>query len=392
MGHVQSGVADEDLPSRSALRGSASRDHSNGEVGSGHDPFGPLVQGRRGPFSGFGATRRRFRHPVLGSAQGRSGARRMRKEARPRTVQKLGVGRGTWEDVGVVRSEDLWPGDARARSRSDLRGHGLLNAVDRRPDHLQRTSPQGAAPARPAAVLTAWRDDGRLVLLLTYLAAVGIPADPISVFIWLWSFAVAWRWGQPAHRHLDFVREVVARVGRSTLLFYTYTRAIADNLGTGVHVWLPVRIDTVLGGGVLPMVRLQQALRRRHVLGPGRRELVRHDLHRDVRDPLLPRPAPRSVPPPPHPRKSGAAGRGSGSTGAGPERPLRQRPHSRAAPPWIAASQVAYLPQHVSRMTGRGGGVLGIKLAGNSPSARSGTTWPPCRRCTPAPPSSSRCT
>jgi membrane-associated phospholipid phosphatase len=46
----------------------------------------------------------------------------------------------------------------------------------------------------------------------------------------------------------------------ATLLFWTYSRGVADNLGTTVHVQLPISVDSWLGGGTLPTLRLQEAL------------------------------------------------------------------------------------------------------------------------------------
>ena len=105
----------------------------------------------------------------------------------------------------------------------------------------------------------------RLVVRLSFAAMVaawvisfGIPADPISMFVWLWLAAVAWRWGVPARRHLDFAADWWPAL--ATLLFYTYTRGFADQLGIEPEVTMPIVVDTWLGGGMLPTQRLQEAL------------------------------------------------------------------------------------------------------------------------------------
>ena len=105
----------------------------------------------------------------------------------------------------------------------------------------------------------------RLVARLSFAAmaaawviSFGIPADPISMFLWLWLASVAWRWGVPARRHLDFVADWWPAL--ATLLFYTYTRGFADQLGIEPAVTMPIVVDTWLGGGTLPTQRLQEAL------------------------------------------------------------------------------------------------------------------------------------
>jgi membrane-associated phospholipid phosphatase len=78
------------------------------------------------------------------------------------------------------------------------------------------------------------------------------------MFVWLWLACVAWRWGVPARRHLDFAADWWPAL--ATLLFYTYTRGFADQLGIEAHVTMPIVVDTWLGGGTLPTQYLQDAL------------------------------------------------------------------------------------------------------------------------------------
>lgn len=87
---------------------------------------------------------------------------------------------------------------------------------------------------------------------------VGIPADPLSTFAWLWFASIAWRWGAPMRQHLDFVRDWWPAL--ATLLFYTYTRGFADSLGIPAHEQMPIVVDRWLGFGELPTQRLQQWL------------------------------------------------------------------------------------------------------------------------------------
>jgi hypothetical protein len=87
---------------------------------------------------------------------------------------------------------------------------------------------------------------------------VGIPADPISSFVWLWLAAIAWRWGVPLRRHLEFARDWWPAL--ATLLFYTYTRGFADGLGIAPHQRMPIVVDRWLGFGELPTQRLQHWL------------------------------------------------------------------------------------------------------------------------------------
>jgi membrane-associated phospholipid phosphatase len=97
-----------------------------------------------------------------------------------------------------------------------------------------------------------------LALVAAWVAVVGVPADRVTPLVLAWLAAIAWRWGVPWRRHLDFARDwwPVA----ATLLFWTYSRGVADNLGTPVHVQMPVSVDSWLGGGELPTLRLQAAL------------------------------------------------------------------------------------------------------------------------------------
>ena len=116
------------------------------------------------------------------------------------------------------------------------------------------------APARPrpAAELRVVAKLSFVAVAAAWVLAVGIPADPISMFVWLWLATIAWRWGVPARRHLDFAVDWWPAL--AALLFYTYTRGLADQLGIQPHVGMPIVVDTWLGAGTLPTQRLQELL------------------------------------------------------------------------------------------------------------------------------------
>ena len=99
---------------------------------------------------------------------------------------------------------------------------------------------------------------GHALLAGAWWLRIGIPTDPVTMFFLLWLAAIAWRWGLPWRRHLDFARDWWPAL--ATLLFYIYTRGLADDLGLAPHVRLPVTVDRWLGFGELPTQRLQQLL------------------------------------------------------------------------------------------------------------------------------------
>lgn len=119
--------------------------------------------------------------------------------------------------------------------------------------------PATAGPAAPAAARAR-----RIVIAAFVLVAaawgyrIGLPADPISMFFWLWMAAIAWRWAVPARDHLAFVRDWWPAL--ATLLFYTYTRGLADELGIAPHERMPIVVDHWIGMGELPTQRLQDLL------------------------------------------------------------------------------------------------------------------------------------
>lgn len=97
-----------------------------------------------------------------------------------------------------------------------------------------------------------------LALAGLWAVRIGVPADRVSIFVWLWLAAVMWRWGVPARDHLRFARDWWPAF--AILVFWTYSRGLADNLGMPVSVTPPIRADEWLGGGQLPTHWLQERL------------------------------------------------------------------------------------------------------------------------------------
>jgi hypothetical protein len=125
---------------------------------------------------------------------------------------------------------------------------------------IETPAPPAAGTHVPVDLATTRRT--RLAAMTAFAAvavswwlSVGIPADPISTFLWLWFAAIAWRWGVPLRRHLDFPRDWWPAL--ATLLFYTYTRGFADGLGIAPHERMPIVVDRWIGLGELPTERLQ---------------------------------------------------------------------------------------------------------------------------------------
>jgi membrane-associated phospholipid phosphatase len=124
------------------------------------------------------------------------------------------------------------------------------------------STPAALVPAeRPAAVAAGPRWVARalfVALAALWAVGIGIPADRVSVFFWLWLGAVMWRWGVPLRSHLDFAKDWWPAF--AILVFWTYSRGLADNLGAPIRITEPIRADRWLGLGELPTQRLQQAL------------------------------------------------------------------------------------------------------------------------------------
>jgi membrane-associated phospholipid phosphatase len=91
-----------------------------------------------------------------------------------------------------------------------------------------------------------------------WTGVIGLPVDPIQIFLWCWLGSVAWNAEAGWRHHLRFPRDWSAPL--VVLLMYTWTRGIADGLGQEVSYTTPILVDTWLGAGQLPTTRLQDAL------------------------------------------------------------------------------------------------------------------------------------
>jgi len=96
------------------------------------------------------------------------------------------------------------------------------------------------------------------LIFLIYWKVVGLPTDPIQIFLWLWAAEIAWNVDEPWRTHLGFLRDWWLLV--ALLVIYNYSRGIADNLGVPLHVLEPIHFDESLFGGTLPTLWLQHHL------------------------------------------------------------------------------------------------------------------------------------
>ena len=117
----------------------------------------------------------------------------------------------------------------------------------------------------PAGLSASGRHTLRVVAVAAYAAVlaawtwqVGFPTGRIQIFVWAWTATIAWRVDRTPREHLGFLRDWWVPV--AVMLFYVYSRAIADDLGTPVHWRWPIGADSWLGAGELPSQRLQGAI------------------------------------------------------------------------------------------------------------------------------------
>jgi hypothetical protein len=96
-----------------------------------------------------------------------------------------------------------------------------------------------------------------ILALAAYSKLVGLPADIVQVFAWMWLGIVAWNIHAPRST-LVFFRDWWPAL--AVLEVYVYSRGITAHLGLAVHVTEPIRLDEWLGGGELPTQRLQATL------------------------------------------------------------------------------------------------------------------------------------
>src|SRR5262245_33560934 len=168
--------------------------------------------------------------------------------------------RGTPGNGGGGRPDGRFP-------RSDRSGPNRPRRPRRDPKVRDMAAIETPAPPAAGALPAGLRAPRRTRLVAmtafamvagTWWLGLGIPADPFTTFAWLWLAAIAWRWGVPLRRHLDFAPHWWPAL--ATLLFYTYTRGFADQLGITPHQQMPITVDRWIGFGELPTQRLQHWL------------------------------------------------------------------------------------------------------------------------------------
>ena len=100
-----------------------------------------------------------------------------------------------------------------------------------------------------------------VVALVGWSSLIGIPNDPLGVFLWIWGALVAWDVQAPREWHMRFPRDWwPVLLG---LVVYWLTRGLVDELGLPVHVQMPIDVDTwfagLFGGTGTPTEILQSA-------------------------------------------------------------------------------------------------------------------------------------
>jgi membrane-associated phospholipid phosphatase len=99
------------------------------------------------------------------------------------------------------------------------------------------------------------------VLFAAISVPVGLPTDPVYMFLWLWAVVIAWNIDRPWREHRRFARDWAPAV--VLLVVYTLSRGYADR-GVVPHVLKLVSTDVWLWGaatgGIPPTVWLQREL------------------------------------------------------------------------------------------------------------------------------------
>lgn len=112
----------------------------------------------------------------------------------------------------------------------------------------EQARPAEGASARPVTTprARALGVAAYVVLLVGWSSLIGIPNDPIGVFLWIWGAFVAWDVQAPREWHMRFPRDWwPVLLG---LVIYWFTRGLVDELGLPVHVQMPIDVDTWLAG------------------------------------------------------------------------------------------------------------------------------------------------
>ncbi|MEP6695798.1 MAG: phosphatase PAP2 family protein [Pseudonocardiales bacterium] len=138
-----------------------------------------------------------------------------------------------------------------------------------------QTDHEGTDTPEPPGTARAARDRRRRIVAITayfvgvgvYWKTVGLPTDPVLIFLFLWVAIAAWNAAAPWRDHLRFVRDWTPLI--VVIVAYNFSRGAADNLGFPLHVTEPIHADTWLAGwltgGKVPTVWLQW-----HLYMPGR--------------------------------------------------------------------------------------------------------------------------
>ncbi|HEX4191214.1 MAG TPA: phosphatase PAP2 family protein [Marmoricola sp.] len=102
-----------------------------------------------------------------------------------------------------------------------------------------------------------------VVAFLVWTHFIGLPNDPIGIFLWMWAAGIAWNADAPWSYHKRFPMDWwPALLG---LAVYWFTRGLADNDGIPIHTMMPIHFDTWLSSSLgfahqIPTVQLQHAL------------------------------------------------------------------------------------------------------------------------------------
>jgi len=100
------------------------------------------------------------------------------------------------------------------------------------------------------------------VAFVLYWKILGLPTDPVLIFLFLWVGIAAWNAAAPWREHLRFGRDWAPLI--VVIVAYNFSRGAADNLGFPLHVSEPITADEWLTGwftgGQIPTLWLQERL------------------------------------------------------------------------------------------------------------------------------------
>lgn len=95
---------------------------------------------------------------------------------------------------------------------------------------------------------------------VTAWVTIGLPTEPVYLFIWLWTATIAWRSSEPWRSHLDFVRDWAPVV--VLLVVYNLSRGFANTVAPHVTELIDADLWLLgwLTGDQVPTVWLQHHL------------------------------------------------------------------------------------------------------------------------------------